>query len=257
MLFGLKLTGYSLVALFIAGLSWSVPRASEIMGKLDNSMALSQDVTCKVVIVTQRAEQGTKSYEALFYKRDRDDTFLIAFLAPESEKGNGYLRVGDQFFNYRQNTRTFQTVNRDANISGTGAKSGDFEKRKMSEQYRADTNAAGQEMVVEEKLGKRDVYKLTLVARVNDVAYPKTIYWVEKETYLPLKTQGFSLSGTLMETHYLPKWTVIDGKNIWVQLVIVDEFEKGNKSIIELSGISLKPIDDNVFTKAYLENLSK
>ena len=38
---------------------------------------------------------------------------------------------------------------------------------------------------------------------------------------------------------------------------IIDEFEKGNKTIVEISDISTKKIDDSVFTKAYLENLSK
>jgi hypothetical protein len=40
-------------------------------------------------------------------------------------------------------------------------------------------------------------------------------------------------------------------------MLFVDEFEEGNKSLLELSGISLQPIDNDVFTKAYLENLSK
>ena len=36
-----------------------------------------------------------------------------------------------------------------------------------------------------------------------------------------------------------------------------DEDEKGNKTIVEFSGVSVEPIDDSVFSKAYLENLSK
>ena len=39
--------------------------------------------------------------------------------------------------------------------------------------------------------------------------------------------------------------------------LIIDEFEKGDKTLVELSGFSLENIDDAVFTKAYLENLSK
>ena len=60
-----------------------------------------------------------------------------------------------------------------------------------------------------------------------------------------------------METSFFPKWTEVEGRYIPLQMLFVDEFEKGNKSLLELSGISLQPIDNDVFTKAYLENLSK
>ena len=39
--------------------------------------------------------------------------------------------------------------------------------------------------------------------------------------------------------------------------LFVDEFEKGNKTIVEISGISTDKLDGSIFTKAYLENLSK
>jgi hypothetical protein len=42
-----------------------------------------------------------------------------------------------------------------------------------------------------------------------------------------------------------------------IKQIIVDEFEKGNKTIMEISNISTDKISDDVFTKAFLENLSK
>ena len=35
------------------------------------------------------------------------------------------------------------------------------------------------------------------------------------------------------------------------------QFEKGNKTLVEISDISTKKIPSTIFTKAYLENLSK
>ncbi len=43
---------------------------------------------------------------------------LIVMSAPEAEKGNGYLRMGDNLWMYRRNTRTFQHINRDESIGG-------------------------------------------------------------------------------------------------------------------------------------------
>ena len=42
-----------------------------------------------------------------------------------------------------------------------------------------------------------------------------------------------------------------------IQHIYIDEFEKGNKTIVELSGISTEKLDPKIFTKAYLENLSR
>ena len=39
--------------------------------------------------------------------------------------------------------------------------------------------------------------------------------------------------------------------------LFIDEFEKGNKTIVEISDIVPGKLDDKIFTKAYLENLSK
>jgi hypothetical protein len=42
-----------------------------------------------------------------------------------------------------------------------------------------------------------------------------------------------------------------------VDQLFVDEFEKGNKTKVQISGIAMDKLDDRIFTKAYLENLSK
>ena len=84
----------------------------------------------------QKPGQGTKLFHMLYFRRDKDDAFLIVFDGPESEKGNGY-RVEEHFWMYRQNTRTFQHINRDESIGGTDAKGEDFEDRRLNELYGA------------------------------------------------------------------------------------------------------------------------
>ena len=236
---------------------YSLPKAVDIMKEMENQQNFETDLTAKIKITQKKVDQGVKVYESIYRRSDKIDAFLIVALAPDAEKGNGYLNVGDDFWLYRRNTRTFQHINRDESISGTDARAGDFEKRKFTELYEPAKDASGKELLSEEKLGKLDVYKLELKAIVNDVTYPKLIYWVTKDEYLPRKIQSFSLSGTLMNTSYILKYTKIEGKYFFIKTLYVDEFEKGNKSAMELSGISLKKIDKKVFTKAYLENLSK
>ncbi len=248
----------AVLPLLMIGVSaWAAPTGREILKTLDDFQNQSSDITCKVDITQQRVSQGVKDLQWIFYRKDKTDSILIIQTGPESEKGRGYLRVGNNFFLYLPNTRTFQTINRDESIGGSDARAGDFEKRKMSELYRVETNAKGAELIEEEKLGKIDTYKVTLVGIVNDVTYPKVVEWLDKTTFIQYKVQDYSLSGTLMNTSYYPKWTIIEDKYIWVEAIFIDEFDKGNKSIVELSAISRAPLEDSIFTKAYLENLSK
>ncbi len=235
----------------------AAPGINEILKQLDDLSELKSDGTAKVKITQQKVGEGTKLYESIYYRRDSDRSFLIVMTAPEVEKGNGYLKQDDNMWMYRRNTRTFQHMNRDESIAGTNAKSQDFENKKLVEMYKPELNKEGRESVIETKLGAIPVYQFNLVAKIEDVAYPKVTYWVRQDNYLPLKIQSYSYSGTLMETAYYINYTQIQGRYMPIKMMFIDEFEKGNKSLVEISNISLQKIDNYVFTKAYLENLSK
>lgn len=235
---------------------FAMPKVEDLMYKIEEQTELKSDGTCKVESTQQKTGEGVKTTEMIYYRRDSDESFLIILTAPEVEKGNGYLKQGDNMWMYRRNTRSFQHIGRDENIAGTGAQAEDFENKKLYDLYKPVVKN-GKEVLSETKLGDKAVYQFELTAKTEDVSYPKQIYWIEKESYLPLKIQSYSLNGTLMETTYILKYTPIQGKYLFTKMIVVDEFEKGNKTIIELKNISLRKIDDKVFTKAYLENLSK
>ncbi|MBI3599984.1 MAG: outer membrane lipoprotein-sorting protein [Nitrospinae bacterium] len=247
----------ALTLTFALALHAETPAISDILKKLEEIMEITSDISSKVVLTQNKIEQGVKIIEMIYFRRDLDDSFLIVMTAPEAEKGNGYLRVGGNFWMYRRNTRTFQHINRDESIGGTDAKADDFEKRKITELYAGTADNKGKEIINEEMLGKIPVYKFEVKAIVHDVDYPKKVYWVKKDDYLPLKEQSYSLSGTLMQTAYFLNYTQINSKYVAVKHIYIDEFEKGNKTIVEISNISTNKLDDKIFTKAYLENLSK
>ena len=98
-----------------------------------------------------------KNYESLYFRRDKTDEFLIVILAPDTEKGNGYLRVGENFWLYRQNTRTFQHISRDESIIGTDTKMAILRRRKAGRPYKPQTISKAFKIVKEEMLGKKPV----------------------------------------------------------------------------------------------------
>ena len=245
------------ICFFMISPAFSQPAGIDILSAIDNLQNMGNDIKARVLLTQKKVDQGTKITEMNYYRRDKDKSFLIVLTAPEAEKGNGYLRIDDNFWLYRKNTRTFQHVNRDESIGGSDASGEDFETRNLTELYKPSTDEKGNEIISEENLGKIPVYKIEVKAKINDVSYPKKFYWVRKDNFLPLKEQGFAGSGTLMNTTYYLNYTDIEGRYIPIKQLYIDEFEKGNKTIVEISGISLEALNDVIFTKAYLENLSK
>jgi hypothetical protein len=243
--------------LLLAASLFAAPPISQLLEKIEANHKMTTDIKATVTLVQQKASQGIKQFDVLYYRRDADDSYLIVMTGPESEKGNGYLRVEDNFWMYRRNTRTFQHINRDESIAGSNAKGEDFERRAVTELYEGVKDKDGKETVTEEKLGTIPVYKFEVKGKVNDVDYPKKIFWLRIDNALLLKEEDYSSSGTLMQSSYYLKYTTVNGRYVPVNQLFVDEFEKGNKTKVEISGISTEKLDSQIFTKAYLENLSK
>jgi outer membrane lipoprotein-sorting protein len=242
-----------------AGLFAQQPTIQQIIDYYDTVYEVRSDMTAQAKITTKDPEQGTKIIESVLYRRDRDDAFLIVIASPETDRGNGYMRIGDNMWMYRRNTRTFTHIGRDEKIGGSNASAGDFETRKFKDLYKPALDASGKEMISAETLGgaKIPVYKVVVTAKVNDVKFPKLVMWVTRDKYLELKRESYSLSGTLMETDLFTNYKEIDGRYVPLLQKFTDEVEKGRTSVLEITGISFAKVDDYKFEQKYLESLSK
>jgi hypothetical protein len=160
---------------------------------------------------------------------------------------------------YKRSTRTFTHMGRDEKIGGSNTSAGDIETRKFRELYKPALDASGREILSAETIGSAriPVYRIEVVAKVNDVKYPKLVMWVTRDKLLELKRESYSLSGTLMETDLFTSYKEVDGRYIPLLQRFTDEIEKGRTSVMEISGVSFARVDDYKFDKAYLESLSK
>jgi Outer membrane lipoprotein-sorting protein len=237
----------------------AAPTVQQIIDYIDTNYEIRSDMTAQVRITTKDPDQGTKVIESVYYRRDRDDAFLIVIAEPETDRGNGYLRVGDNMWMYRRNTRTFTHIGRDEKIGGSNTSAGDIETRKFKELYAPALDASGKEILSEETLGgaKIPVYRFEVVAKVNDVKFPKLVMWVTRDKFLELKRESYSLSGTLLETSYFTSYKEVEGRYVPLLWKFTDEVEKGRTSLFEIKGIAFEKVDDYKFDKKYLETLSK
>ncbi|HNY29404.1 MAG TPA: outer membrane lipoprotein-sorting protein [Fibrobacteria bacterium] len=249
---------HTLAILALCTAAWSAdPDGAKILKALEANDLLSADIHSQVAITENRVGQGAKAMKCEYFRRDADKSFVIAITAPESDRGNGYLRQGDHFWMYRRNTRTFQHVNRDESIGGSDAKGQDFESRPLTQMYAPTKDAQGRELVRADTVGGVPCWRLEVRAIVSDVDYPKKTMWVRQSDLLLAKDQSYSSQGTLMRTGYYTKYQKVAQRQVPMRQVHVDEVEKGNRTLVDLSDIKVGKLDPAIFTKAWLESRSK
>jgi outer membrane lipoprotein-sorting protein len=208
------------------------------------------DFSSAMSMIQEDPEEGVEKMAVQQFRRDGEDKFVFLFLEPTVQKGQGYLRIDDNLWFYDPESRKFSHTSMKEQFGGTDARNSDFGVSTMIEDYNI--------LSIEEgKLGKYDVYILDLDAKHNEVTYPKQKIWVTRDRYLVLKSENYSKTGRLLRTSLFPNYTRIGDQYIASRMIFVDQLVEGKKTSITLSEISLEPLPDSVFTKAYIERVNR
>lgn len=229
------------------------PKAEQIINKMESITNIENtDVTATILFLQQKTGEPDKIYKARYYRRDKDNAFVIIFLEPESERGKGYLRLEDNLYMYMPSTREFIHKNRKENVGSTDAKAEDFEKKKTLDLYYV-------KMLPNAIVNKSDCYVIELNAKQSDVSYPIQKWYIRVSDFLMMKQEAFSLSGTLMQVSYYVKYIPIKGGKMFLTKFMTENKIEGSRTwvTIDESTLSFSPIPDYVFTKAFLEQQSK
>jgi outer membrane lipoprotein-sorting protein len=210
-------------------------------------------------IYMEQKEKGKVAvvYDALVYRRSADQKFVILFTKPKASAGQGYLRIDKNLWFYDPSVGKWERRTERERIGGTNSRRSDLDESRLAEEY--DPEYSG-----DEKLGVYNALVMTLHGKSGiDVPFPVIKLWVDKETKNVLKRQEFALSGKLLRTSYYPKWKKVFSESshveVWYpqEMRFFDEVEKANSTLILIQTVDLKPLDPNLFTKAWLESKSR
>jgi outer membrane lipoprotein-sorting protein len=208
------------------------------------------DYSCTVTLITEKPDTPTEQMQFKMFQRSAKEQFTLVQILPEADKGTGYLADGDNFWFYDPISRKFSHSSLKDNVGSSDAKASD-----MTDEYqwRDDYQVTA---IAEGKLGQYPVWIITLEAISDDPSYAKDIYYIRKDYPIVLKQENYSASDRLMRTLLMPKYTKVNGKYIATQTIIRDELNKGEQTQQIVSEIYFGPLEDKVFTKAYLESLN-
>lgn len=213
----------------------------------------------KALCYMEQKEKGKTDvvYELVVYRRDLANQQLFLFTKPKSEAGKGYLRLEKNLWFYDPGVGRWERRTERERIGGTETRRGDLDESKLAEEYDAT-------YVGDEKLGAYQVHKLELKVKPDvDVAFPILRLWVDQATNNVLKRQELALSGRLMRTAYYPRWRKVHSESkkgdVWYpeEMRFFDEIEKANSTHVVIQQIDLRPLEANIFTKAWLESKSR
>lgn len=211
----------------------------------------TQDYTAVLTIVTQKPGEKDSVMQIRLFRRDEQRQIVWIIQKPEAQKGQGLLKVDDNIWMYDPESGKYTHSTMKEQIQSSKAKSSDLKAASYSEDYDV---AAWEEGV----LGKYPVWVLTLRAKNNEVSYTKLKLWIRKDKPLLMKEEDYSVSDRLMRTVlFPPRYIEVGGRTVYSQILIQDELNKGEKSQLTISEVSVAKLPDATFSKAFLEQSSR
>ncbi len=247
---------FLLVALLFVGIAVSaaaidLAEGQNILERIDFSMSFENvDFSSVMTMISEDPEKGVEKRVIQQYRRDSEDKFLLLIVEPVTQRGQGYLMIDDNLWFYDPESRKFSHTSLKEQFAESDANNSDFRQSSIAEDYKV-TN------VQEGTLGKFSVYILDLTATNNEVTYPNERIWVTRDTNLVLKSEDSSANGRLMRTSYFPNYTPIGEKYLPTKMIFVDNLINGRKTQITMTDISTERLSDSIFTKSYVERVSR
>lgn len=229
----------------------------KLLAEIDDRQRNGGDYKALIYLEQKEKDKADVVREVLVYRRDADDKLMLLFSKPKSEEGKGILRLDKNLWTYDPGTGKWDRTTERERIGGTNTRRSDFDESRLAEEF--DPTFIG-----DEKLGKFETVVMELKVKEGfDVAYPLQKLWVDKGNHNILKRQEFALSGKLARTSYYPKWQKLFSESkkaeLWFpgEIRIFDEIEKSNSTLVLFKAVDLNSLEQNIFTKAWLESKSR
>ena len=255
------LAGVFSLGLAMAGFSQSVPGGGSWTSYLkkidDHTNFIDTDFSAEYAITQTKPGEGSTFNRAMLFRRDRKQQFLVLLVEPVEDKGKGYLMIEGGIWLYDPRDRRFTFTSAQDAFRNTNARNSDFALSNLTGLYRVVS-------ATKEKLGGFDCDRLELEATSPDAPFPKKTIWVSSGDYALRMSREYSLSGQLLRT-VAYQYTKYAGRDVPSKVLIVDELRKkvvGGKeqkesTIIVITSPSFEALPQGLFTKDYLERISK
>lgn len=228
-----------------------IRQGRELVQEMEAALRMDdRDFSALLTVVSEKPGQPQVKSVIRLFRRDRSDQSLMLVLEPEADRGQGYLMEGDNWWIYDPVSRVFSHSSLRDTISNTSTRSSDFARTSLLEDYDIAE-------VREGTVGRYGVWIVSLKASAKVPDWDGLRLYIRKDVPLLLAQEELSLSGRVMRVVAYPRYTRLNS-GAWypAAIKVEDMVNEGEKSQINLAEVSTAPLEDRIFTKAWLESMN-
>ncbi|MFC1555028.1 outer membrane lipoprotein-sorting protein [candidate division KSB1 bacterium] len=220
----------------------------EILDKVDKNMVAETVISSSKMVIHQKNRVDEKEMR-IWGKGDK--TSFVEFVSPARDKGTKYLRIDNNLWMFLPNIE--ETVKISGHLLRQSMMGSDFSyedsmnRLSLREKY---DSVLLEDQTFNEKL----CYVIELTANQKDVTYYRRKVWVDKEQFVPLKSELYANTGKLMKEMTVQKIEIIGGKNYPTHMIMRDMLRKNSYTELIMTDVQFDvDIPDNIFTLRNLE----
>ncbi|HOO83531.1 MAG TPA: outer membrane lipoprotein-sorting protein [Prolixibacteraceae bacterium] len=236
------------IALFLAFTGFAAPDANEILKKVDQNLSSKNRVMESTITI--HGKRNSRTMTSRSYAVGTEKAFT-EYLSPARDAGTKMLKLENQLWIYSPSTdRTIQISGHmlRQSVMGSDLSYEDMmDDRKLTDTYTATLEGT-------ETVDGREVYLISLEAKVEDVAYHSQKMWVDTERFVPLKQEMYAKSGQLLKRLEMRDVEKIAGRWFPKTMVYKDMLKQGEGTEYTVSKIEFDvEIPEYIFSKAALK----
>ncbi|MDD4526440.1 MAG: outer membrane lipoprotein-sorting protein [Candidatus Margulisbacteria bacterium] len=220
----------------------------EILQKVDNNFQGLNQISESTMIIHDL--RFSRSISAKSWSAEKGKLAFTEYLSPAREKGTKMLKIEDELWIYSP------MADRIIKIAGHMLKQSVSGSDLSYEDYLEESdlvNNYSSKIIREELFEERECYVLELVGKKEGLSYPVQKIWVDKERFLPLKSEQFAKSGELLKRSVINE--VFKVANRWYpkRMTYKDMLKTGKGTEFVVDSIKFdQSIPAHTFTKANL-----
>lgn len=231
-----------------------LPSATEVLERIDKNMTFeSRTMT---ITMTSMNPRRTRAFTMKAWGRG-EDMASIEYTDPARDAGTRMLRMGDELWMYMPAVEKTQKISGHMLRQGMMGSDVSYEDMMAAGDLESDYTAS---VLALEDCGAsapgRSCYKVEMVAKSPDIAYPKRVTWIDSEYYIAVKQEMYAVSGLLLKTWEMGDIQSFNDGKRWfpTKMTITDKLQEGTTTTLVFSDLVFgATIEDEVFTTRWLE----
>jgi hypothetical protein len=229
------------------------PSAADIIAATDKVRSPQEAYRVSVGLVDYENGKVRDKVELAVHAKLYSDTQkfrnLVRYAAPPRDIGKLVLMNGSNMWFYDPTSKASIRLSPQQRLMGQ-ASNGDVVTVNLGLDYKP--KLFGEEKIQDADHKERNVWHLELVAATGDAMYNRLEFWIEKNSYRPVKAKFYSDSGRLLKIAYYRKYEQHLGADRPTETIIIDAVDANRVTKITYSDFRFEAVKDAWFQRDYL-----